>query len=112
MKKSWRCYLCEKNFDDDEMRGPLPYCDRSEEYFICFSCAKDMGLRNIAQKVWLLLECPHCRRAFVPLLDFDLSQYRSKVLLCPFCHEKNTFKFIRKPDGSILEERSPEDFKI
>ena len=110
-KRFWRCYLCEKNFFDEEMKGPLIFRDKGNDYFICYCCGKDMALRTIKQKRYLLLECPRCFRAFLPLLDFDTDEFRSKVFGCPFCKEKSTFKFIPKPGGSILQEKSPEEYE-
>jgi hypothetical protein len=110
-KRIWRCFLCEKNFCDEDMRGPLLYKERLDEYYVCIPCARDLGLRIIEQEKYMLLQCPGCSRAFLPLLDFDLAEYHSKVLPCPFCKEKGTFKFNLKPEGSVLVELSPESFR-
>lgn len=110
-KRFWRCYLCEKNIYDEEMKGPLLLKEKLDEFFICYHCARDLGWKNIEQKRYILLECPKCIRAFLPLLDFDTGEYHSKVMLCPFCKEKSTFKFEGEPYGSIMKELSPEEFK-
>jgi DNA-directed RNA polymerase subunit RPC12/RpoP len=109
-KRFWRCFACEKNFYDDDMKGPILYYDKSEEYYVCFNCACDLGVRNTEQKKYLLLECPKCQRPFLPLLDFDTSQYHSKVLPCPYCKERCTYKFSLKPDGPVVVEMTPEAF--
>jgi|GEM_PF-2027737 len=111
-KRFWRCYACENNFNDDDMKGPILYYDKSEEYYVCYSCACDLGVKNTAQKKFLMLECPKCRRLFLPLLDFDTTQYHSKVLPCPFCKEDSTYKFVLKPDGPVVAEKTPEEFNI
>ncbi|MDQ7821700.1 MAG: hypothetical protein RDV48_02780 [Candidatus Eremiobacteraeota bacterium] len=110
-KRFWRCFLCEKNIYDDDCQGPLIYHDKSEEFHVCVSCAVDMGSAVLNQKRYLLVECSRCGRFFLPLPDFDPSEYHSKVMSCPFCKEKTTVVFNEKPEGSVIRELSPEEFK-
>ncbi len=110
-KRFWRCFACEQNFNDEDMKGPIPFKEKNEDYFVCYSCGRDLGLKNMEQGRYLLLQCPGCSRQFLPLLEFDPSKFHAKIITCPFCKEGNTFVFSPKPDGSIIRECRPDEYK-